>query len=654
MRFSLTHKIAAIGLTGVVGLLVVSGIYFVGAAVEDRHQRRAEDIGAVAKLTATTLRDMLEARRAEKDFLLRAEAGYIQRHAELATSASRQIDALHRGLQAVGLSDLKDKADEIETGFDAYVAQFKELAAARQTLGLDQNSGLEGRLRASIHAVEKRLGEIGSPPSLSAAMLTLRRHEKDFMLRRDAKYGAQMKTAAAELRRLIEAEPMAAATKQAMYGELDAYQRDFFAWMDTALALADIQRKMSSSYAGIEPAIAALSERVEAVDAETLKATAAARAETGRWIVAAIATVVLVVTLLVFVIGRSITRPLRDMTSTMGELAAGRLDVAVPGVGRTDEIGAMAAALDVFKTSMADSERLRSERAELERRAAAQRRDEMHQLADRFEAAVGGIVDTVSRAAGDLEAAALTLSRTAEITQSLSESVAATSEQASANVQSVASAAEQLGASVGEIGRRVHETNQIADAAVDGARQTDARISEMAAAAQKVGDVVKLITAIAEQTNLLALNATIEAARAGEAGRGFAVVAAEVKNLATQTAKATEEISPQIAGMQAATRDSVAAIERICLTIGQMSEVTGSVAAAVEQQGTATREIARNVHEASQGTTSVAHDIVKVSRGAEETGAASAQVLSAARALSGDSERLQHELRAFLETIRAA
>ena len=191
----------------------------------------------------------------------------------------------------------------------------------------------------------------------------------------------------------------------------------------------------------------------------------------------------------------------------------------------------------------------------------------------------------------------------------------------------------------------MHDTNQIADAAAEGARQTDARISEMASAAQKVGEVVKLITAIAEQTNLLALNATIEVARAGEAGRGFAVVASEVKNLATQTAKATEDILPQIAGMQAATKDSVAAIERIRLTIGQMSEITGSVAAAVEEQGTATREIARNVHEASQGTTAVAHDIAKVSRGAEETGAASAQVLASARTLSADSDKLKHEVR---------
>jgi methyl-accepting chemotaxis protein len=635
MRIGLTHKIAAIGLTGVLGLAAVSGIYFVGAAIQEEQLRRAEDIAAVAKLTAATTRDMLEARRAEKDFLLRSDDAYIQRHAEIAAKAGREIDTLRRQLEAVDLVDLKGKAEAIETGFSAYAARFKELATARQTLGLDQNSGLEGRLRGSIHTVEKRLAEVNSP-TLNAALLTLRRHEKDFMLRRDAKYAAQMKAAAAEFRRLVEAEPLPAATKPAMFAELDAYQRDFFAWVDTATAVAELQRKMSSAYAGIEPVVDTLASRVEAVDAETMKATAAAREQTGTWIMAAIALVALVVAVLVLAIGRSITRPLHAMAGTMGELAAGRLQVAVPGIGRHDEIGEMAAALDVFKNSMIEGERLRSERAEMERRAEAERRDEMHRIAGRFEAAVGGIVDTVSRAAGDLEAAALTLTRTADTTQSLSESVAAASEQASSNVQSVASAAEEL------------------DAAVEGARQTDARISEMASAAQKVGDVVKLITAIAEQTNLLALNATIEAARAGEAGRGFAVVASEVKNLATQTAKATEDILPQIAGMQAATKESVAAIERIRLTIGQMSEITSSVAAAVEEQGTATREIARNVHEASQGTTAVAHDIAKVSRGAEETGSASTKVLSAARALSEDSDKLKQEVQNFLNTIRAA
>ena len=249
--------------------------------------------------------------------------------------------------------------------------------------------------------------------------------------------------------------------------------------------------------------------------------------------------------------------------------------------------------------------------AKAERDAAAQeaqnkasseaRRIELIRFADEFETAVGAIVSNVSASAVQLESAAGTLTRTAETTQSLSSQVAGASEEASSNMQSVASATEELSASVDEIGKRVRESNRIAEAAVRQAEQTDGRIGKLSRAAQQIGDVVKLITAIAEQTNLLALNATIEAARAGESGRGFAVVAAEVKSLASQTARATDEISSHIAGMQGATQESVAAIKEIGGTIGQISDIASSISAAVEQQSTATQEIARSVQNVAQG-----------------------------------------------------
>ena len=306
--------------------------------------------------------------------------------------------------------------------------------------------------------------------------------------------------------------------------------------------------------------------------------------------------------LIAFFTMRSIVPPIRKMTGAMNELAAGDTTVAVPGTARKDELGEMAGAVQVFKDNMIEADRLRAEQAESEKRAAAQRKADMHKLADEFQAAVGGIVETVSSASTELEAAAGTLTKTAEVTQQLSGAVAAASEQASANVQSVASATEEMTSSVNEISRQVQESSRIAGEAVKQAQQTDARINELSKAAGRIGDVVKLITAIAEQTNLLALNATIEAARAGEAGRGFAVVASEVKPLASQTAKATDEIGTQIAGMQTATQDSVAAIKEIGGTIGRISEIAATIAAAVEEQGAATQEIARNVGEAAKGT----------------------------------------------------
>ena len=337
----------------------------------------------------------------------------------------------------------------------------------------------------------------------------------------------------------------------------------------------------------------------------------------------------------------------------MKSIAAGDLAAEVATNG-SDEIAEMAGALQVFKDNMVESNRLRAERLETDKKVHAQRKAEMQRLADEFEAAVGEIVQTVSSASTELEASATMLTTTAEHTQQLSGKVEAASQEASSNVKSVAAATEEMTASIAEISQRVQESNRIASEAVSQAEITDARINELSKAAVRIGDVVNLITTIAEQTNLLALNATIEAARAGKSGRGFAVVAQEVKALAAQTAKATNEISSQIAGMQVATQDSVVAIKQIGTTIGRISEISASIAASVDQQGGATQDIARNVDQASHGTSEVASNIGDVNRGARETGSASAQVLSSAQALSGESNRLKLEVGKFLDTVRAA
>jgi len=359
--------------------------------------------------------------------------------------------------------------------------------------------------------------------------------------------------------------------------------------------------------------------------------------------------------LLALVLGNGISRPMVKMCAAMRELANGNFDVVLPGLGRKDEIGDMAAAVEGFKVrAVARAERDAAAQEERSRVAGEARRAEMIQFADQFEAAVGTIVANVSSSAAQLEAAADTLTQTAETTQSLSTHVAGASEEASSNMQSVAAATEELSMSVDEIGRQVHESSRIAASAVNQANLTDERIGVLSRAAQDIGDVVKLITAIAEQTNLLALNATIEAARAGEAGRGFAVVASEVKSLASQTAKATDEISSHILGMQSATRESVAAIKEISSTIGQISEIASTIATAVAQQGAATQEIAGNVQNVAQGTEEVANNISQVNNGATQTGVASAEVLSSAQTLSAESARLREELDRFMTSVRAA
>jgi methyl-accepting chemotaxis protein len=329
--------------------------------------------------------------------------------------------------------------------------------------------------------------------------------------------------------------------------------------------------------------------------------------------------------------------------------------VELTAIGRGDEIGDTARAVDAIKQMLAQNARNETEsRIKQDQIAAQQRKAEMLKLADSFDAAVGEIIETVSSASTELEASAGTLTRTAERSQEVTTMVAAASEEASTNVQSVASATEELSSSVNEISRQVQESARMAQEAVQQARTTNERVGELSRSAARIGDVVELINTIAGQTNLLALNATIEAARAGEAGRGFAVVASEVKALAEQTAKATGEIGQQINGIQAATQESVNAIREISGTIERLSEISATIASAVEEQGAATQEISRNVQQAAQGTHQVSSNIVDVRRGAGETGAASSQVLSAAQSLSRDSNRLKQEVGKFLTTVRVA
>ena len=376
----------------------------------------------------------------------------------------------------------------------------------------------------------------------------------------------------------------------------------------------------------------------------------------------------------VLALGRSITNPIRELSNTTTDLADGRLDIDVPGRTCRDEIGDMARAVEVLRIHALDRLRLQEEQRAAEMRAAEERRvaevqelsrqaeieekvvqeraAAMHKLADQFESVVGEIVNTVSSASNELEATADSLTHNAGIAHDLTGAVAAASADASTDMQSVAAATEEMASSVADISRQLHESAGITARAVEQADKTDVRISTLADAAARIGAVVNLITAIAEQTNLLALNATIEAARAGAAGKGFAIVASEVKALAGQTAKATEEIGQQVASIQNITRDSVADIKAVGEIIGRIAEIAAATSTTVDGQSAATREIARNVQRAAQGTAKIAADIVAVDRGAGETGAASGQLLAAARSLARENDQLKMEVDKFLVTVR--
>ncbi len=649
----LTHKIMAIGVVGLFGLLTFGAIHQFGSWSQDASRAIAGHAITISDLNKKLSMELLEARRAEKDFQLRRDEVYSKRHAELSVVIDRGFEQLKTSVRSGGIDDILGKIGVAHGGFNTYAKSFAALVQADVRLGLNEKLGLTGSLRAAVHDIETKLRE-RDDPRLTSSMLMMRRHEKDFMLRRDPKYVDELKKTAVEFARQLAGADMPPALKADIIQKLEKYQADFSAWAEGAQEVARHGAAMSKQFHEIEPVIAEIQLGVQRRYSEAGAAEAVTRDSIGLWMLIAFGLSVVVVGGISFLIGRSVSNALSAMVRAMTGLAKGDLSVAIPGLGRKDEVGEMAGAVQVFKSSMIETDRLRAEQLEMEQRQSQQRKAEMCKLADAFEGAVGEIVEMVSSAATELEASAGTLTATAERAQELAVSVAAASEEASTNVESVAAASKELTSSVNEISRQVQESARMATDAVGQARVTNDRVSELSKAASHIGDVVELINTIAGQTNLLALNATIEAARAGEAGRGFAVVASEVKALAEQTAKATGEIGQQITGIQAATQESVTAIREISGTIERLSEISSTIAAAVEEQGAATQEISRNVQQAAQGTQQVSSHITDVQRGASETGSASSQVLSAAQSLSGDSNRLKLEVGKFLNTVRAA
>jgi methyl-accepting chemotaxis protein len=348
-----------------------------------------------------------------------------------------------------------------------------------------------------------------------------------------------------------------------------------------------------------------------------------------------------------------ILNPLKAIMKAMEDTAKGNLDLAIPGKGQKDEIGDLAAVLQVFQDAGREKLRLEAAQKEAEIAAANEKKAALRALADGFESQVGGVVNAVSSAATQMQGSAGAMSATAEETTRQATAVAAAAEEASTNVQTVAAGAEELASSIQEISRQVSESTRIADQAVQDVKRTGDTVEALSQAAQKIGDVVKLISDIASQTNLLALNATIEAARAGEAGKGFAVVASEVKNLASQTAKATDEIGGQISEIQNATGASVEAMKGIGETIAKMNQIASAIAAAVEEQGAATQEIARNVQQAAAGTGEVSSNISGVTQAADEAGKAAGELRDAAASLGAQSGELRQAVDGFLAKVRA-
>jgi len=363
--------------------------------------------------------------------------------------------------------------------------------------------------------------------------------------------------------------------------------------------------------------------------------------------------ILMIAIFLALFLGRSITRPITAITATMNHLSSGTMDVVIPGGDRSDELGAMAKAVDVFRRVMIDAEAMREAQEVLTHRVEQEKKDALSALASTFEATIGRVIETVTAAATELQTSSGQMAVTATDTSRQATSVAQSAQLASGNVQTVASATEQLAASIREIAQQVDRSQSVSTRAGDEAAKTTAHIQGLSQNVGKIGEIVNLINDIAAQTNLLALNATIEAARAGDAGKGFAVVANEVKSLANQTARATTEIANQIKAVQDGTDIAVHAIDSISSVIGDMAAISSAVAAAVEEQSSATSEIARNVEQAAVGTEDVSSNIVQVEQAARETGAASGLIKTSAADLSRQAEFLRQEVTQFLAQVRS-
>ena len=658
----------AIGFACVLAILcLVSAMAYLAfgrvATSLDAYRERVRAVGLVGEID----RDFLAIRRDTREFVFTGR----EANATAATETANRLErSIRSALDAIVDAGAHGKMADVAGLVDQYMAAFAhvvELKHKQDQMVRETLDPAGQKLQRNLEAVQKAAKEAGTPEAADAAAdgikqaLLVRLNTNQLLSRHEQGTTNSVETAYIYLKkalRSVDAASAGTAFRPAYDEAAEQSQTYYFTYVEAFALNQQLDKLINGEMQEVAGRIAADNDAIRRAAADD---EARLDAETHRiglrtsWLILAFAGGGLILgAALAWALGRSIARPVVALCAAMSALAAGDRNAQVPGSGRRDEIGQMAGTVQVFKDSMIEAERLRAAQEEQKRRTEVERQDAMRRLADDFDRTVTGVVDAVASSATEMQASAQSMSETAERTARQTAVVATASAQASANVQTVAGAAEQLSASIQEIGRQVERAAGVAGRAVDQAGRTNQTVIGLAAAAQKIGDVVSLIRQVANQTNLLALNATIEAARAGEAGKGFAVVASEVKQLAGQTARATEEIASQIAAIQAATGEAVGDIKGIGTTIGEMSTIAGMIAAAVEQQGAATREIAGNVAEAARGTTEISSHIVGVTHAADETGSAAGQVLGVAHELSRQAETLRREVAGFIAGIRRA
>ena len=663
-NWSVKTKILA-GFGAVLAILAIMGTVNFVISQQVSHQVHVLEERVDAAERGTHIKSEFVALHAyANEFVLTGRADFLKKAKDEDAKLKKEFA---EAVKAIDHPELLAIMKQTEAEFLIFSKDFAELAALQtekykiitttlDASGKNVSESLSSFVKAADaagNATGARYGE-----HALAAALSVQLYVNKYLARRDDALLDAMKSQQDELVRSLRV--MHGASK----GGLTVYYEKALAAVETytqaKARVLDLADKVTDAADGLEKEAGAIDKHVGELADLAEKEQAAAKSEVDSLLVTA-STVTVVMALgalvigggLAWFIGGGIAFGVVSITTAMRALADGNKSIAVPGVGRKDEVGGMAAALQVFKEQALEMDRLQAAQKEAERKAAEDKKKAMYELANGFEASVGGIVSQVSSASTQLQSTAQTMSATAEETGRQAVAVAAASEEAATNVQTISAAAEELSSSVSEISRQVSDAANIAGRAVEDAKKTDTTVQGLVEAAQKIGSVVQLINDIASQTNLLALNATIEAARAGEAGKGFAVVASEVKGLATQTAKATEDIGGQINAMQSVTTDAVAAIRNIAATIEKISQISTAIASAVEQQGAAVKEIARNVDQAAQGAKEVTRNVDGVSQAAAETGTAASEVFTATRMLSQSATDMKGQIDAFLSRVRA-
>ena len=651
-NMKVSKQVGVLAVLSMIGFAVVAAIYWTSAQRLSDIQHDTENLASAVQEIEGIKYQFLNSRRAEKDFIIRLHPKYIKKHDGIIAKANEGIESVRGRLSAARGEQL----DGISAGLATYQAQFKKVSDLWIKAGLNEKEGLHGSLRKSVKSVEgdlKKQKDAAGFDGLMVTMLMMRRHEKDFLARIKDKYIGRMDKRLAEFSAALPASGISEDVQKVITGKMKAYHKDFKAVAEVRLQLIPETKKLSKLFAKFAPVMAALEEELVKEFDQSVVALESTTQSTLTMIVGAIIAVSAVVLVMTVVIGKAISSPLVSLTSAMEAVAAGKLDTEVSYQENQNEIGAMARTLGVFQQSLKETEELRQQQEEDQKRRAA-RTQKIEAVVQQFDTKVGGALGSMVAAVGQLHNSADEMNNTATSTTQQSETAAQASENAAQNVQAVSAAAEELSSSIAEISRQVAQSTEIASGAVIEAESTNKEVLGLAEAVNRIGEVVNLINDIAEQTNLLALNATIEAARAGDAGKGFAVVASEVKNLANQTAKATDEITGQITEIQTSTDKAVGAIGGITGTISHISEIASAIAAAVEEQGAATQEIARNAEETSQATGQMLSNVQGLSAAASTTGAVAGQVSSASTQLSGEAESLRETVDGFLTEIRAA